>query len=65
MNGLQLDNGRISKVRYYKSSLEEDFNGKPAYVRVGHTDAFEIMKKNLKSSGEHWEEQREWEGEIK
>lgn len=61
INGLQLWNGRISKCQYYKSSLGEDFpDGQPAYVKVGHTDAFNVMKRDLLENGENWEEQRAW-----
>lgn len=50
INGIDMVGGRLSKTQHYKRSLDEPFyDGEPAYVKVGHTEAFEIMKKDLRT----------------
>lgn len=49
VHGIECIDGRLSKTKYYTHSLDEPFSdGEPAYKVVGYTDAFEVMKANLK-----------------
>ena len=48
VNGLALQEGKgIKKCQYYKSSMNEMLDGKPAFQVVGHTKAFDVMKQDL------------------
>lgn len=48
VNGVQFMNGRLSKTQYYKHSLDEPFHdGEPAFIKVGHTETYEVMKNDL------------------
>ncbi|MBL1228169.1 hypothetical protein IW492_02845 [Enterococcus sp. BWB1-3] len=50
IKGLELDHwtNRIKECEYYKHSLQELFHdGEPAFIVVGHTSAFDVMKNDL------------------
>lgn len=48
VNGIQLSGGRLSKVQYYKSDMDKGFgDGQPVFKKLGHTDAYDIMKREL------------------
>ena len=49
VEGIQVGNGKIHKVEYYKSSLDAiHYDGKPAFEIVGKTTAFDVMVQELR-----------------
>ena len=49
VKGIQVGNGKIHKVEYYKTSLDENLHdGKPALEIVGKTTAFDVMLQELR-----------------
>ena len=49
VKGIEMGNGKLHKVEYYKTSLDENHHdGKPAFEIVGKTTAFDVMVQELR-----------------
>ena len=49
VNGISMSDGKLSKVEYYKSSLDSiHHDGKPAFQIVGKSSVFDVMVEELR-----------------
>ena len=47
--GIEMGNGKLHKVEYYKTSLDENHpDGQPVFQVVGKTTAFDVMVQELR-----------------
>lgn len=44
------DEGKLIKQQYYSSSFNEVRDGEEMYVKVGHTNAFDVLKNDIKAA---------------